>query len=467
TVKSESELKRIFKNAGVKAIQFDDQIYRKAGLKPLPLNQSPAMVDVMKIGLEKTNGILRNLTNTTALTGQSAFIDAADLAYMQIATGAFDYNSAIRNAVKDIASKGLSVIDFASGRHDQLDVAVRRTVLTGVNQTAGKLTETRADDMDCDLVQTSAHIGARNKGDVPENHEMWQGKVFSRSGKHPKYPNFYEVTGYGTVTGLYGVNCRHSHFPFFEGISEPAYQDLEVYKGEPVTYNGKEMSFYEATQKQREIERGIRRWKREAGALEAAGLDNTAELAKVKEWQAKMRDFVKQTGLQRQRERERIVSINSKITDDPDLNLAKQGKLFSISSPKTDTISNKPIDLSAQYENEQLKANRIVLTPKQKNHIQFNHPEDLDWILSHQELVLEAIKNPLYRDADPRVIRKNIYTISHILPLNQDDYQYLNVVVSFHNGTQNPAQLWTMFRTRNDFLFWKNGELKDRWIKVK
>lgn len=305
TGKSERELKRIFEKAGAKAMAFDDSIYTKAGLAPIPLNQSPAMLDVMMTGLEKTNWTLKNFVSTTALSGQSAFIDAADLAYMQITTGAFDYNTAIKNAVIEVADRGLRVIQF-TGRDERLDVAVRRAVLTGVNQTAGMLTEARADEMGTDLVQTSAHIGARNQGDVPENHEMWQGRVFSRTGVD--YPNFYEITGYGTGEGLCGWNCRHSFYPFFEGLSEPAYKEaeLENYADKTVTYNGKEMSWYEATQQQRAIERKIREWKRKAGALEAAGMDNAAELAKVKQWQFRMRDFVKQTGIYRQSERERV-----------------------------------------------------------------------------------------------------------------------------------------------------------------
>jgi hypothetical protein len=301
TGKSEKELRAIFKKAGVKAMRFDDSIYKVAGLEPLPLNMSPAMTAVLKAGLERTNNLLNNIVRTTALEGQNLFIEAADLAYMQVATGAMDYNSAIKAAVKSISARGLTVISY-TGRKDQLDVAVRRAVLTGVNLTAGNLTEARADEMGVDLVQTSAHIGAR------PTHQVWQGKVFSRSGKSDKYPDFVTSTGYGTGEGLCGWNCRHSFYPFFEGISENVYKqtELEDYANKKVTYRGEEISFYDATQKQREIERTIRRYKREAGALEAAGKDNTLETGKVKEWQARMRMFVKETGIYRQREREQI-----------------------------------------------------------------------------------------------------------------------------------------------------------------
>jgi|GEM_PF-3918387 len=105
-----------------------------------------------------------------------------------------------------------------------------------------------------------------------------------------------------------GANCRHHFYPFFKGISENAYRQatLDDMAGKTVTYEGKKMSQYDASQVQRGIERKIRYWKRQASALEAAGLDNAGEVVQVKAWQAKMRGFVKQTGLKRQPEREGI-----------------------------------------------------------------------------------------------------------------------------------------------------------------
>lgn len=305
---SEAELAKMFRQMGVKTMAFDDKIYRAAGLNPLPLNLSPAMTSTLLAGLNKTGGVVRNLTMTTALSAQQSFIQSADLAYVQVSSGAMSYTQAIRSAVKTVAARGLEVINFTSGHRDMLDVAMRRAVLTGVSQTSGKLQETRANEMGVDLVQTSAHIGAR-----PE-HVVWQGKVFSRSGTHPKYPDFVQSTGYGTGGGLMGWNCRHSFYPFFEGISENAYNELQLdeYAKKTIEYNGEKISMYDATQKQREIERKIRQWKRVAEGLDAAGLDNAAEVARVREYQAQMRDFIHQMNKQkeftwqRQREREQI-----------------------------------------------------------------------------------------------------------------------------------------------------------------
>lgn len=168
-------LRETFEQAGVTSMRFDDAIYKAAGLDPLPLNLSPAMSNVLAAGLAKTNGIMQNLTMTTALDAQSLFISSADLAYMQVSTGAMSYNQAIVQAVGRVGDTGLYV-HYPSGHRDRLDVAMRRTVLTGVSQTTGELQMTRAEEMGQDLVQVSAHIGSR------ESHQIFQGRVFALNG---------------------------------------------------------------------------------------------------------------------------------------------------------------------------------------------------------------------------------------------------------------------------------------------
>src|SRR5919108_1531317 len=185
TGQSEKEIADLLREAGVKTVTFDDKVYKLAGLKPLPLNLSPAMAQTLRAGIEKLNAVVLNLTRTTAITAQQAFIRASNLAYQQVITGAMSYDQAIRAAIKNVAAEGLHVIDYASGHTDHLDVAIRRNVLTGVAQTAGQLQVTRAEEMGSDLVAVSAHVGARNKGTGPMNHESWQGQIYSRGGAHP------------------------------------------------------------------------------------------------------------------------------------------------------------------------------------------------------------------------------------------------------------------------------------------
>lgn len=295
TGKTQGELNALFQAAGGQALYYDDQIYWAVGLTPGKVNNSPALLNLLRAGARQTQKTFLNLTATTANTATQQFERALDRAWLQISSGAFDYQTAIRRAIKELASAGLQSITYPTGHTDALDVAVRRAVLTGVNQTAARLSEARAEEMGCDLVETTAHPGAR-----PE-HVRWQGKVFSRSGKSRKYPDFVSSTGYGTGPGLCGWNCRHSFFPYFEGLSESAYprSKLREYEEKTVQYNSKTLSYYDATQQQRYIERQIRRWKREYLMLDAAGMDTTQASVKLAQWRATERDFCRQTGLDR------------------------------------------------------------------------------------------------------------------------------------------------------------------------
>ena len=226
---------------------------------------------------------------------------------MQVTSGAFDPNTAVRSAIKSLAQQGVGAITYPSGHVDTLEVAVRRALVTGVNQTCLQMQEARADELGCDLVETTAHSGAR------PSHAEWQGQVFSRSGKSRKYPDFVQVTGYGTGEGLGGWNCSHSFYPFFEGLPR-TYSDklLDSYKAKNYEYNGKKMTEYEALQTQRGIERKLRRWKRENIAMKAAGQDATESAVKIAQWQAVQKDFLAQTGLKRQRDREQIAGWSRK-----------------------------------------------------------------------------------------------------------------------------------------------------------
>jgi len=297
------ELEKLMENAADMALESDYEIYRRAGLEPPPLSASPVMQAVLEAGLENTFGLFENLTRTTANTATRQFEHALDRAWLQITSGAFSHTEAVKMAIKGLASKGVAAITYPTGHTDYLDVAVRRATVTGVNQTALKLQEALADEMGCDLVETSAHEGAR------PSHAVWQGKIFSRSGTHPKYPDFRQSTGYGTGEGLGGWNCRHSFFPYFEGM-EPVYPDSELagMNEKKYEYNGKKLTQYEAEQVQRNIERHIRKWKREFKAMESAGVPTDEAAAKLNQWHRRMDDFLKQTGLKRQKEREMIVT---------------------------------------------------------------------------------------------------------------------------------------------------------------
>lgn len=142
---SEEIVKKTFENSAIEALKYDDKIYKKQGLNPIPIKQQTTMLNLLKNTLNKTNGSLYNLTLTTANTSQQKFIEVCNQAYMEIASGAFDYNSAIRKALKQFGD-GIQV-EYDSGYRLNIKSAVKRAVMTGVNQTALKMQEVRAEEM--------------------------------------------------------------------------------------------------------------------------------------------------------------------------------------------------------------------------------------------------------------------------------------------------------------------------------
>lgn len=255
----EKEIRAAFKDAGIKALSYDDKIYQRAGLSPVPLAQSPYMLRLMQRNYEATMGEWMNFTRTTADATEQTFIDTMDQIYSRVTSGGTGYIEAYVDGIDSLAKQGLYV-HYPSGHRDTIETATLRCVRTGVSQASAQIQMARMDEMDCDLVLVSSHMGAR------PSHQVWQGKIYSRSGTSKKYPDFVSSTGYGTGEGLCGWNCRHNFSPYYEGQGNPfeRYDDKE------------NRELYEKTQEQRAMERAIRKSKREKETL-ADAVDNAQD----------------------------------------------------------------------------------------------------------------------------------------------------------------------------------------------
>lgn len=302
--KTEAELRALMEKAAAEGLRSDRSVYEAHGETVPTFSDSEVLVNTLNAGYRATRQTMRNLTRTTANTATQQFERALDRAWLQVRSGAMSYDQAVIGAVKDLAERGVESIRYPSGHTDTIETAVRRAVVTGINQTTLQLQDALAEEMDCDLVEVSAHAGAR------PSHALWQGRIYSRSGESKKYPKLSTATGYGTGEGLGGWNCRHNMYPWYEG-SPRAYSEeqLAQYNAKTVTYNGERMTEYEASQIQRKIERNIRKWKREYAALEAAGQDAGPAAAKLKAWREKERDFLAQTGLKKQSARSQVAGF--------------------------------------------------------------------------------------------------------------------------------------------------------------
>lgn len=295
------ELQNVFSDAMQETIRGDKPYYEAAEKWDEKAINRAAVNRIIQAGLKQTKRTFTNITGTLAKQTAKEFAAAMDQAWLAAATGVISPQDAGRHAIKQLCRDGIHVVTYPSEHQDTVEVAVRRALVTGINQTAMQTQIQLAKDLDCDLVEVTAHAGAR-----PE-HAVWQGKVFSLFGKTPGYPLLSVATGYGTGEGLGGWNCRHSFHPFFPGMT-PAYSEdlLRSYEEKKYTYNGKDLTEYEAMEQQRYFERGIRRWKREYVAMEAGGYDSTEAAVRLKSWREKEADFLRQTGRRRDSSRSQI-----------------------------------------------------------------------------------------------------------------------------------------------------------------
>lgn len=240
-----------------------------------------------------------------------------DKAFLKVSSGAFDYNTAIRGAVRELTDSGVQMVHYASGWHNRVDVAARRAVMTGITQLSGRYTEQSMEFLDTRYVETTAHSGARNiQGPNGwEAHTEWQGKWFywSKNGERDplgRYPDFIQKTGYGYGSGLCGWNCRHSFFAVVPGINEPSYTagELKNIDPPPFTYQGREYDAYAATQKQRQIEAKMRELKRRLIGEKASSDEKyyAATATRLNRLSEEYKAFSKAAGLRTQPERARV-----------------------------------------------------------------------------------------------------------------------------------------------------------------
>lgn len=296
TGKSEAAIRRLLLQAATEAMEREDAIYYHYDMEPTPFEESAALNNLLDAGARQTCGTWQNLTATTANTVTGAFERTLDAAWLKVSTGAFDYKTAVKQAVDSLADE-MPMVTYPSGHKDSIEVAARRAVLTGVNQTTGKLQVARMDEMGCEFVETTAHGGAR------PSHAEWQGRRFHRGGavdyKGRHYPDFEAATGYGTGAGLCGWNCRHTFFAVFPELGDPpqwTQEQLRELNARNIEWNGKKYTAYEISQMQRARERNVRRWKKRYLAEDAAGLDTTDSAVRLKAARQSLSDFTKATG---------------------------------------------------------------------------------------------------------------------------------------------------------------------------
>lgn len=315
---SDDEIDRIYDEVVKSGYARNEELYTGKGKEYIPYAENKQLQQLVKAVKNQTKSEYRNITgslgfamrnadNTLSFTPLADFYQRSlDNGLMQIASGAVDYNTVLKKAVKAMTDSGLRTVDYASGWSNRVDVAVRRALMTGFNQVVAKVNEDNAEQLGTEYFEVSYHRGAR------PTHQVWQGRVYSKK-------ELETVCGLGTVTGLCGANCYHSYSPFIKGIDTPTYSEEELDRmneeeNTPKEYNGKTYTAYEAQQRQRQLETAMRADRQKIELLTQGGADDdtiTGAKAKYFQRQDEYVKFSKAVGLPQQWERVTVSGKNA------------------------------------------------------------------------------------------------------------------------------------------------------------
>ena len=273
----------------------DKDVYEQINAEYIVYNQNEQLKQITEVIIDQSFEDLENITNSLGFyldygNGRKVLTPLAqvysgylDAACYDIVTGAFDYNSVLRRVVTQLTNSGLRKIDYSSGRADRVDVAARRAVMTAVSQITGKITEYNAEKLGTEYFEVEWHAGAR------PTHAVWQGRVWSKQ-------QLYSVCGLGAVTGLLGVNCYHTYYPFFPGISRRNWTDewldaKNLEESEPKKFGDKEYTLYEAKQRQRQMELAMRAQREKVQLLQKGKADPDEILLHKAKYQGQLNEY--------------------------------------------------------------------------------------------------------------------------------------------------------------------------------
>lgn len=306
---SETDIDNLYEGAIQSGYTRDEKIYKAVGKEFIPFKENKELQQLIQSMIRQTKEQMINITQTLGfaieMNGKQIFTPLSeylqktlDTAVLEVASGAFDYNTTLKKVVAEMTKSGLRTIDYSTGWSNRVEVAVRRALMSGVTQVTEHINERNADELGTDKFEVSYHSGAR------PSHAEWQGRVYTKK-------QLVDICGLGTGDGLMGWNCYHSYYPFIEGVSERQYTDeqleeMNAKENKPREFNGKEYNAYEATQRQRQLESLMRIQRQKIKLLDKGGADpddlQTAQI-RYKETMRQYKIFSQEMKLPQQKER--------------------------------------------------------------------------------------------------------------------------------------------------------------------
>lgn len=224
---------------------------------------------------------------------RQTYVDLIDQAVYNATTGVVDYQSAMRNTIKQLADSGVKIHEYDVGYRSynrRIDSSVRQDVLEGIRQVNLNIQRQVGRSYGADGVEISAHEPCA-VDHLPINGRQYSNAEFKRVNSE-------------LVRPVGELNCRHFAFSIILGINKPEYTDEELKAMEEeslriIEYDGKKYTKYQATQQQRSLETAIRRQKdRQIIARSSGDLEEVAKAQEnITKLTQKYADFSQKAGL--------------------------------------------------------------------------------------------------------------------------------------------------------------------------
>lgn len=304
--RTEKEIHDMIKQAGFANVDLPamQKAYNAGFLfvDPMKVMQSPVLRSTIEDGYKELGAAFKMIQTKVLESVKAEYMGVINKAYIETASGVYDYQTAIKRAIKGMADNGITAATYQRGGRIvkySIEAAVRRDTVTAAHQTANRSSFALAEELGAGYVEVSSHVGARtHPTNHIANHAWWQGKVYKIDGFDAKYGNLKANTGYpDDILGLGGVNCRHRMFPFIPGFSTPVAEHYDEKEAERI---------YKLTQMQRAKERKIRALKKQIVAMKAIGEDTKAERKQLDALYADIKQFCEENNLVREWPREMI-----------------------------------------------------------------------------------------------------------------------------------------------------------------
>lgn len=314
-------LDKIFSDTVYEEYYGHARSYKLFGREQIPFEQNTQLQELIGGIRQQTGDTFRNMTKSMGfaikdpVTGKITYSplmkfyqDTLDAAMWDLLSGGFDFNTILNRTVSRMTTSGIRWIDYDSGNRNRVDVAARRAILTGFRQIQGKINEQVAQELETDRYEVSAHVGAR------PTHQPWQGRVYTMQ-------QLIEICGLGDIDGLHGINCYHDYQAFPPGsirtYTDEQLEQMMREENTPKSYGEKKCTTYEALQKQRYMERCMRKTRQEIKLLKSGEAPEQEIILKKAKYQGQLQkysEFSKAMGLPEQMKRVYQDGLRGKFT---------------------------------------------------------------------------------------------------------------------------------------------------------